>query len=423
MARKFMTPIDMTQLEILNARIQVLSSVPGGPNVTGQVYFNSTTLKLYVCTVAGSPGTWVAADGSDIPDSTITSAKIADGTIVNADIAAGAAIVKSKLASLGIVDADVAAGAAIALSKLATDPLARANHTGTQVAATISDLATVVQAYRLDQFAVPTADLNVNTHKLTNVVNPTGAQDAATKSYVDAVKTGLDVKDSVRAATTAAGTLASSFANTSVIDGVTLATGDRILIKDQAAGAENGIYVVQAAGAPVRAIDADTNAEVTSGMYTFVTEGTVNGDTGWLLTTNDPIVLATTALAFAQFSSSAAVTGGAGLLKTGTVIDAVAGTTPATAAGPGGGLKMNADDMVIDATIVARKYTTALAGAATSYVVNHALSNQWVNCQVFRNTTPWDEIDCDIELTDANNVTVRFAVAPATNAYRAVVTG
>jgi hypothetical protein len=128
------------------------------------------------------------------------------------------------------------------------------------------------------------------------------ATQAAIKSYVDNALTGLAWKASVRAATTTAGTLASSFANGSVIDGVTLATGDRILIKDQATGSENGIRVVNASGAPTRATDADTATKLLQATV-VIREGTANKDQQWTCT-NDSIVLGTTALVFAQISGS-----------------------------------------------------------------------------------------------------------------------
>ena len=108
------------------------------------------------------------------------------GSIVNADVNASAAIAYSKLALTGsIVNADVATGAAIALSKLATDPLARANHTGTQTASTVSDFDTQVRTSRLDQMAAPNASVSLNSQKITSLLDPTSAQDAATKTYVD----------------------------------------------------------------------------------------------------------------------------------------------------------------------------------------------------------------------------------------------
>ena len=149
----------------------------------------------------------------------------------------------------------------IPLTNLATNPLARANHTGTQAAATISDLATVVKAYRLDEFAAPTASVSLNSQKITNLATPTNATDAATKQYVDDTVASISWKNEVRVATTVAGTLASSFANGQAVDGITLATGDRILIKDQATQTENGIYTVNASGAPTRATDADSDTD------------------------------------------------------------------------------------------------------------------------------------------------------------------
>jgi hypothetical protein len=127
----------------------------------------------------------------------------------------------------------------------------------------------------------------------------------AVKTYIDAKLAGLSWKQAVRAATTAGGTLASSFENGDSIDGVTLATGDRILIKNQATAADNGIYVVAASGAPARATDADSGAELVNASC-YVSEGTANADTQWCCTTNAPITLGATSLAFAQLSSGGA---------------------------------------------------------------------------------------------------------------------
>jgi hypothetical protein len=132
------------------------------------------------------------------------------------------------------------------------------------------------------------------------------ASQKATKTYVDAKVAGLSWKQAVRAATTVAGTLASSFENGDTIDGVVLATGDRILIKNQASGAENGIYVVPASGAPARATDADAGAELVNATV-YVSEGTTNADTQWTCTNNATPTLGSTSLAFAQMT-----TGGAG---------------------------------------------------------------------------------------------------------------
>ncbi len=122
----------------------------------------------------------------------------------------------------------------------------------------------------------------------------------AVRTYVNASLAGLSWKQAVRVATTAAGTLATDFESGDTVDGVVLATGNRILIKNQAAGAENGIYVVAASGAPTRAADADSGGELVNASV-FVSEGTANADTQWTCTTNATITVGVTSLVFAQF--------------------------------------------------------------------------------------------------------------------------
>ena len=179
---------------------------------------------------------------------------------------------------------------------------------------------------------------------------PTAALHAASKSYVDSVAAGLDPKESVRVATTAAGTLATSFANGETVDGITLATGDRILIKTQADGSENGIYTVNASGAPTRATDFDSTTEVTAGAFTFIEEGTTNASTGFVLSTTGSITVGTTAMAFTQFSSSAVITAGTGLSKSGSELSVDAAQTQITSVGTLTGLTVNGDVTVSDGT-------------------------------------------------------------------------
>lgn len=170
----------------------------------------------------------------------------------------------------------------------------------------------------------PTASFGTNTTQI--------ATTAFVTSAVDAARTGLDVKASVRAATTANITLS----NTQTVDGVALAVGDRVLVKDQATASENGIYIV-ASGAWTRAADFDTTTEVTAGAFTFVESGTVNADSGWVVSTDGAITIGTTAIAFAQFSGAGQITAGNGLTKTGNTLNVGAGT----------GLTVNADDIAL----------------------------------------------------------------------------
>ena len=168
--------------------------------ITSADIANGTIVDADINSSAAIAKTKIAGTAVTIADSgTVTSAMIADGTIVDGDINASAAIAKTKL-NLGgtitsadlvdgtIVNADINAAAGIALSKLAVDPLARANHTGTQTASTVSDFDTQVRTSRLDQMAAPTAGVALNAQKITGLADPTNAQDAVTLNYITTQK-------------------------------------------------------------------------------------------------------------------------------------------------------------------------------------------------------------------------------------------
>lgn len=158
------------------------------------------------------------------------------------------------------------------------------------------------------------------------------------KAYVDSVANGLDVKASVRVATTGnlsvtynngAGTLTASANGAAAIDGITLTTNDRVLVKDQSTGAQNGFYKVTQVGDGsnpyilTRTPDADAASELTSGAFAFTEEGTANADNGYVLSTNGAITLGTTAITFDQFSGAGQISAGNGLTKSGNTINAV----------------------------------------------------------------------------------------------------
>lgn len=219
-------------------------------------------------------------------------------------------------------------------------------------ASKISDFDTQVQTNTLDSLAAAVGDIDCGTQKLINVGTPTSDTDAANKAYVDAARNGLDVKDSVRVATTGNVTLS----NLQTIDGVALADGDRVLVKNQTTAADNGIYVVVDGGAWTRSEDANSDAEVTPGMFTFVEEGTANADSGWVLTNNATVNLDLTGLAFAQFSGAGQIQAGAGLTKTGNTLD-VGGTANR--------ITVNTDTIDIASTYVGQTSITTV-GTVTS---------------------------------------------------------
>jgi hypothetical protein len=273
------------------------------------------------------------------------------------------------------------------------DLTARANHSGTQTASTISDFGTAVQASRLDQMAAPTADVSFNSRKLTNLADGTNAQDAATVAQLQTVLQGRSFKDAVRVATTAS--VAQS--GLIVIDGVTLVSGDRILDKDNATAANRGIWVANA-GAWTRATDADTSAKMVPSTSVQVQEGTANGDKQFTLTTNTPINLGVTPLAFAQTGAGTTFTNGTGINISGSVIN-------------------------VDTSVVARKYAVSIGdGTSTTIGVSHGLATLDVSVQIYEVSTG-ATVDCDIVRTSISNVNMIFVVPPTTNQYRVVVTG
>lgn len=246
----------------------------------------------------------------------------------------------------------------------------------TLTASKISDFDTQVRTSRLDQMAAPTASVAFNNQRITGLAEPSAAQDAATKNYVDLAIQGLDPKASVRVATTAdLGTVAynngtagvgATITNTGTlaalsIDGVALALNDRVLVKDQTAGLQNGIYTVTTVGSGsvawvlTRATDNDTWAEVPS-TFVFVEAGTTNADNGYLFTADQGGTMGTTAITITQFSGAGQITAGNGLTKTGNTLNVVGTTDRITVA---------ADSVDIASTYVGQSSITTLGTVTT----------------------------------------------------------
>ena len=287
----------------------------------------------------------------------------------------------------------------------------------------ISDFDTGVRTNRLDQMAAPTGAVSLNSQKITGLADPTADADAANKGYVDGVAQGLDVKDSVVATTTANGTLSTAFANGQSIDGVTLQTGDRILIKNQSTASQNGIYNVNASGAPSRATDMPTGSNA-AGAFVFVEQGTTNAENGFVCTSDTgSAVVGTNNLTFAQFSGAGQIIAGDGLDKSGNTLsvdlkangglviestelavkldassitgtlaigDGGTGATTATAALTALGLSNYAKTLIDDADAAAARTTLGLGSIATQAANSVAITGGSIT-----NLTTFDGITID----------------------------
>lgn len=434
MARKFLTPIDLQKNELQNAAIQNLATAPSSP-ASGQIYFDTTDDSLYYYDgsawqklttgsgvsfgtvtaqttygAASSNGVASTVSRSDhthgtpsLTSNTPSTQAIGDTAVVGTGTTPARDDHKHAMPSFGSVTAQTSFGASSGNGSSAN--IARTDHThGTPTHDNAAH-----SAVNLSALAAAAADISLGGYKITNLATPVSSTDAATKAYVDAAAAGIDWKASVRAATTANITLSGA----QTIDGVSVIAGDRVLVKNQNTGADNGIYVA-ASGAWSRSTDADTSAEVTSGMAVFVEEGTTNADSGWVLTTDNPITLGTTALTFTQFTGLGQITAGAGLTKTGNTLNVGAGT----------GITVNADDVAVDTSVVARKYSTTVGdGSSTAITVTHNLGTRAVVVSVFDSASPYNEVEVDVEKTTTNTVTLRFSVAPTSAQYTVAVIG
>lgn len=277
-----------------------------GGNIDGTTIGASAAAAATVTNLTAS-GT-INFNGATISNlGTITTADINGGTIDGATIG-GSSAAAGTFTSVSDGTASLTGGAFTGLTQIVVDNLTL---DGSSMSTTASN-----------------NNIDLTPHGTGTVTVPSGYKDRAgfgtnslaTKEYVDAVKQGLDVKDSVRVASTANVAIADAAENGDAIDGVTLATGDRILLKNQSTGSENGIYVVQASGAAVRASDFQTG-DVSSLAFVFVEEGTSNAQNGYILTNTGSITVGSTALTFTQFSGAGQITAGTALTKSGNTLN------------------------------------------------------------------------------------------------------
>ena len=287
--------------DLADADLIIVDDAAGGTNRKSTL----TRMKKYIYSAISSGATVTNSGALTLANTSVTNAMLA-GSIANGKLANSSITIGSDAVALGGTQTDLNGITSLDVDNITID--------GNIISTTNTNGNLVLSPNG-------TGTVDVGNSRITTVATPTGATDAANKAYVDAQLQGLDVKNSVRVATTANGTLSTAFANGQTVDGVTLATGDRILLKNQSTGSENGIYTVNASGAPTRATDFDADSEVTGGTFFFVEEGTVNADNGFVMTNDGSVTVGTTALTFTQFSGAGQVIAGAALVKSGNTIN------------------------------------------------------------------------------------------------------
>jgi hypothetical protein len=351
---------------------------------------SATSINKVTITAPATGSTLTIADGKTLTSSnTLTftgtdSSSVAfggGGTVVYTSnkLSVHAATTSAELA--GVISDETGSGALVFATSptLVTPTLGAA--LATSITATSGNMTVAAAAGNNSVNITPTGTgtVDVANKRITSVAEPTQATDAATKNYVDAVKTGLKVKDAVRAATTA--NLTATYANGSsgvgatltnsgtqaafTIDSIVLTVGQRVLVKDQSTAFQNGIYTVTTVGTVstnwvlTRAIDNDSNVtvlEVEGGDFCFVQEGTVNADNGFVVTTNGAITIGTTGIDYVQFSGAGQVTAGDGLTKTGNTLNVV---------GTSNRISISADAVDIASTYVGQATITTLGTIGT----------------------------------------------------------
>ena len=290
MAQKFLTNLDLNQNQLINATFEVLATNPSTNLTDGRMYFDSAegVIKIYDATAAAWRKIVAGYDG-------VTAGVISSGT---------------HALSLTITEDN---------GQITVTPnLADGTNAGLLSASDFTKLANSTADATANRLVIRDGSGNAK------VATPSDSAHIATKGYVDSARQGLDVKQSVRVASTANVAIATALEAGDVIDGVTLVAGDRVLLKNQTTTSENGIYVAVASGAASRSTDANGTAdtgELKPGTFAFVEEGTVNFDSGFVISTDGTITVGSTGITWTQFSGAGSFEAGDGLSKSGTQVN------------------------------------------------------------------------------------------------------
>jgi hypothetical protein len=455
MSRKFLTAIDLSKNSLNNAQIQNLSSAPSSP-VSGQIYFDTTLNEFGVYN--GSGWVYLGSGGGTVTAVSVASANGFSGTVANASTTPAITI---QTSITGIVKGN---GTAISAAVSGTDyapatsgsSALKGNGSGGFSTATINDLGS------------QTADYSANSHKITNLTDPTNPQDAATKNYVDVTAQGLQIKPTATVATTGAlpagtysngtsgvgATFTVTATGTTTVDGHVLAASDLVLVMNQASAFQNGLYVVTTAGTTgvstvlTRHTDMDQAAEFSGAFVPVGNTGTTNANSLWLANPSGAVTVGTTSIPFTQLNGATDLIPGTGLSISGNTVSL---STPVSAAngglGVGGvtGLIKGNGTSAATAAVSGTDYAPATSGSlilkgngsggfssakftatigdgsTTSIAVTDGLGTI-DKVAIVRDATTGAQVECDITYS-STQVTFGFATAPASNAYKVVIVG
>ena len=437
MAKKFLVNIDLGGNQLLSARIQNGTSAPTAYGA-GQLWYDTTNNQLKVYT--GS--SFVQVGGGVTSLNSLTGGLNIYGTTNQVAVNASSSSITLSLPST----ISITTACATNFYGTLNGGISGATSTNTNSTYVVRDASGRAQ-----------------------FTDPSAAQDAATKNYVDTVAQGLNAHDAVLVATTA--TLPANYANgttdqsgglgigatltasangTLTIDSILLNVNDRILVKNQTSGLQNGIYTVTASGAAgsawslTRAVDADNSiaGEMSNGDFVFVSSGSTGSGTGWTLnsastsgTQAKSIKIGTDIVTYTQFSGQGTYTAGNGITISGNTFSVKngvgltfssssltfdSGTTSQSATGVSGGAY----------SYGAQKQVATITGnnSATSFAINHNLNSRDINVRVYQTSatpdTQYADVEVDITRTTASVVTIAFASAVATgDTYNVVITG
>lgn len=434
MARKFLTHLDLNQNELQNAVIQRLSSNPSTP-VEGQIYYNTSTdtIRFY----DGAQWIDLPTGGAGGVKITITNSAPTVNNDDTEEYSIGSLWIDNTNGNsqpLFYLATSVATGAAVWVAFNATtyhstnpstsDTAYSNGHLWVNTTAQQAWIKAGVDsgnAIWKEVAGVPSLgsddianDSDVAGSTVTDALENLDAAigGKADQAYVDGLVQGISWKNPVRVATTANINLANALENGDTIDGITLVTGDRVLVKNQTTKTQNGIYIVPASGAASRSDDASTAQELKFAVV-GVEVGTANADTVWIQTA-EITTIGSDNVEFTQFhtadvpNASTIVAGKVELATTGET-EAKSDTTRAVT--PSG------------LATFARKYSATIGdNTNTSLSVTHNLGSKDVSVTVYQ-VSDDTEVECDVVHTSTSAVTLTFAVAPATNSLRAVVIG